>query len=394
MKNINQIIDELFSKLVMADKYVAKFKSGTCFNYKLTKINTIVDIPKPMLTDRHFFFKDVSVYINEHATYSLLFTCKIKNRHITIRFVTFHELTTQFITSISRYVYMIYMWIYILDEYSTRECSKYINLYVYLTPFAKILPDNQLITLSTEHVNSGYTSGCKETTEIVIFRKEEWFKVFLHETFHNFGLDFSEMNLQHINRRLHDTFNVNIQYNLYESYCETWARIVYVMFYTYNTMSSFGKAVSDTFRTSFHNNMIIESKHSLLQCLKILNFMNLNYAMITRKTPTNITICNHLYKENTSVFSYYIITSILINNYTEFMTWCHTNNTTIFQFKQTPQTLDDYLYIIHTHSHSKRMLNHINNQETILQTITSGNNSHDDPFRLMFKSLRMTSIDM
>ena len=159
-------------------------------------------------------------------------------------------------------------------------------------------------------------------------------------------------------------------------------------------MSSFGKAVSDTFRTSFHNNMIIESKHSLLQCLKILNFMNLNYAMITRKTPTNITICNHLYKENTSVFSYYIITSILINNYTEFMTWCYTNNTTIFQFKQTPQTLDDYLYIIHTHSHSKRMLNHINNQETILQTITSGNNSHDDPFRLMFKSLRMTSIDM
>ena len=30
-------------------------------------------------------------------------------------------------------------------------------------------------------------------SEIIIFRNEEWFKVFVHETFHLFGVDFSNM---------------------------------------------------------------------------------------------------------------------------------------------------------------------------------------------------------
>ena len=231
---------------------------------------------------------------------------------------------------------MIYMWMYILSSFSIKRCSKILDLYVYLTPFKKELPDNQLVTLDSEHVNTGYTTGCREQTEIVLYRKEEWFKVFIHETFHNFGLDFSDMNLTSINKYIREIFNVNIEYNIYESYCEVWARIMNTMIYSYLSLSNKHRSHPETFRNTFKENMKIEAYHSLYQSLKILTFMDLNFKVITEKSKDNIEICNHLYRENTSVFSYYIITSLLMNNYINFMRWSSKNNNILLQFKKTP----------------------------------------------------------
>jgi len=238
------------------------------------------------------------------------------------------------------------MWMYMLDSFSIRKCSKILDLYVYLTPFKKELPDNQLVTLDSEHVNTGYTTGCREQTEIVLYRKEEWFKVFIHETFHNFGLDFSDMNLSSINRYIREIFNVNIEYNIYESYCEVWARIMNTMIYSYLSLSNKHRSHPETFRNTFKENMKIEAYHSLYQSLKILTFMDLNFKVITEKSKDNIEICNHLYREKTSVFSYYIITSLLMNNYINFLGWCSKNNNVLLQFKKTPGNLDKYIEFI------------------------------------------------
>jgi hypothetical protein len=260
------------------------------------------------------------------------------------------------------------MWLYILDEYSSKQCSKSLSVFIYFTPFEKQLPNNQLIVLDTEHVNTAYTTGCKESTEIVLYRSEEWFKVFIHETFHNFGLDFSSMNLQFVNKKLKEIFNVNIEFNLYESYCEIWARIINTMMYT----------------NSFKENMEKECLHSLFQALKILHFMDLKYKLITEKTDENIGICNYLYKEKTSVFSYYIITSLLINNYIDFLGWCFKNNNILLQFKQTPGNLESYIEFIHnccTNSNIKKNISAIEKSFT-----------HDG--YTMSRNLRMTSVEM
>ena len=55
------------------------------------------------------------------------------------------------------------------------------NLYLF-TNHKKLLPSKEII-LNTSHVNSAYTYACREDT-MTIFRQEEWFKVFIHETFH------------------------------------------------------------------------------------------------------------------------------------------------------------------------------------------------------------------
>ena len=120
------------------------------------------------------------------------------------------------------------------------------------------------------------------------------------------------------------------------------------------------------FINTFNNNMEIESKHSLYQLSKILAFLDLKYELVTTKNINNVTICNHLYKENTSVFSYYIITGLLINNYKEFLSWCYTNNHIIVQFKKTPSNLDKYIELIKKSSKNKHIIKNINKIETQL----------------------------
>jgi len=342
----DSIINMLHDNIEKADKYVIKKKKGSCFNYTITKINTVSQIPRPTMYDSHFFPGKIKKYIDENSTYTLQFTCSIKKRVINVHFVIFEYTTQDVLFILNRYIQMIYMWMYILDSFSIRKCSKILDLYVYLTPFKKELPDNQLVTLDSEHVNTGYTTGCREQTEIVLYRKEEWFKVFIHETFHNFGLDFSDMNLSSINRCIREIFNVNIEYNIYESYCEVWARIMNTMIYSYLSLSNKHRSHPETFRNTFKENMKIEAYHSLYQSLKILTFMDLNFKVITEKSKDNIEICNHLYREKTSVFSYYIITSLLMNNYNNFLAWCSKNNNVLLQFKKTPGNLDRYIEFI------------------------------------------------
>jgi hypothetical protein len=113
----------------------------------------------------------------------------------------------------------------------------------------------------------------------------------------------------------------------------------------------------------FNQNMEIESRHSLYQFTKILSFLELKYNMVIEKNTNNITICNHLYKENTSVFSYYVICGLLMNNYKDFMSWCCKNNNILVQFKKTPLNLDRYLDFIQKSSKNNNIKKNIHNIE-------------------------------
>jgi len=377
------IINTLHDNIEKADNYVTKKKKGSCFNYTITKINTVSQIPRPTMYDSHFFPDKIKKYIDENSTYTLQFTCTIKKRVINVHFVIFEYTTQDVLFILNRYIQMIYMWMYMLDSFSVKKCSKILDLYIYLTPFKKELPDNQLVTLDSEHVNTGYTTGCREQTEIVLYRKEEWFKVFIHETFHNFGLDFSDMNLSSINKCIREIFNVNIEYNLYESYCEVWARIMNTMIYSYFSLPNKHRSNPETFRNTFKENMKIEAYHSLYQSLKILTFMDLNFKLITEKSKDNIEICNHLYREKTSVFSYYIITSLLMNNYINFLGWCSKHNNILLQFRKTPGNLDKYIEFIKESCKNPHIKKNIKKLEKIIGKTDN-----------ISKNLKMTIIEI
>ena len=55
---------------------------------------------------------------------------------------------------------------------------------------------------------------------------EEFFKVFLHECFHAFNMDFSTRPQLEVKKKLEKIFNVESEFNVYEAYCEFWATIL------------------------------------------------------------------------------------------------------------------------------------------------------------------------
>lgn len=414
----NGVIYALYNLFVEADEYVAKKSRKSCFKYTHTNINMISQIPRPDMYDSDFFPKYIHEYINETALHKIQYVCTIKQRTINIYFVLnddmYHTLKTRNIHFLDNYIRMMYMWIYILSAFSNEKCSKTLSVYIYLTPFKKELPNNQLITIDVEHVNTAYTTHCRQNNEIVIYREEEWFKVFVHETFHSFGLDFANMSNTHtVNNQLKELFNVNVEFLLFESYCEFWARTINCMMYTYLQIQN--KRNYSTFEKRFNQHMYSECQHSLSQGLKILNFMGLDYKMVNKqhkrtdkKTPgkdTNaeaINICNYLYKENTAVFSYYIITSLLMNNYHKFMYWClyggdmnkdgmNMNkdgmNNNFLQFKKTPGNIDSYIEFIDYSRHDKDILKMVAKiEKSFSKTEVYSEN--------MYRSLRMTLLDM
>jgi hypothetical protein len=394
--NILRLYDDFFK----ADQYVHNLKKRTITDYKVTKINMISQIPKPKFIDSYFFPNYIHEYVNENASYILHYSSTIEGRLINIYFITFEPLDSKCIDQLNKAVHMIYMWIYILNIYSEKKCSKVFTLYTYLTPFTKILPDNQLTPMDTNHVNTAYTTGCKRNTEVVIFRKEEWFKVFIHETFHCFGLDFSNMNFHNVNDNLKEIFNVNIDYKLYESYCETWARIINVIFYSFNKIHI---SINDknnniklnklSFIKTFNKYMENESAHSMIQALKILQFMDLNYKLITHKSNDAILSCKHLYKEETAVFSYYIITGLLLNNYIDFINWCSDHNPKFILFDKTIININNYISFIEYCSSNNNVKKNNKKIEDHLSKLNYMDNKLSNKERNMIRSLRMSIID-
>ena len=232
----------------------------------------------------------------------------------------------------------IYMWLYTASQYASTNCSEQMNIYLYLTALPKMLPTKGQ-TISQVNVNTAFTTSCKKNTEINLYRHEEWFKTFIHETFHNMGLDFSAYNNNAIDKEILTMFPVNVDVRLYETYCETWAELLAVTFNVYRSMrrntsiedinSKIPKMVETVEKL-----LVIELKHALFQVAKILSHYDLKYEeLVEHNNSLQLsTQCN--YKEDTPVLSYYIIRSILIFNIDSFVLWCSRNNNMSISFAQ------------------------------------------------------------
>ena len=66
-----------------------------------------------------------------------------------------------------------------------------------------------------------------------------------------------------------------------------------------------------------------------------------------------------LYKENTHVFAYYIMTAIFLNDHQGFMLWCKKNNTLLLRFKATPDTFKSFEFYISSVYDCISLLNNI-----------------------------------
>jgi hypothetical protein len=398
-KATNTIFKHFFHEINEAMNFVSYTKKQmghqAFYNLKLNKIEHINQIPKPSTFNSYSFPSVVRKHIDDHSLSSLSYSFNLFERNIIIHFIIEDDNPEMYINKYNSYVDQILLWLYIINDYASNSCSKVLTLFIYHTSLKKTLPHSSIEVLNENNVNTAFTRTCLKNSEIVVYRTEEWFKVLMHESFHNFALDFSDMDTTVCHADILSIFPVNSEVNLFEAYTEFWARIMNVLFCSY--FNSKNKNDFNEFLSNTEYFMNFESNFSFFQLIKVLDFMNIDYRNLYEKTDVSANLRTTLYKEDTNILSYYVITTILIYNYQSFLYWCKTNNTSMLQFKKTTSNLKSFCNFIEKKYKTPKLLFSIDCTEKFSKKINKSNNksnNNNDDLNFLNNSLRMTICEL
>jgi hypothetical protein len=336
-KTAAQKLDTLFISLYQDIKDAqALVLTDACFQSQ--QVTTKADFKRPVLHFSKYYPTQIRDYIKDNEHSQTLYQCKkIGNREINIIFTNFHQ-TERMTAPTDAAVRQMYVWLAICAKYAKATCAQTLDVYVYPTPFTKVLPATGGSVLSPDNVNTAFTTACAPESQIIIFREEEWFKVFIHETFHSYGLDFATNN--GMTEYVASIFPIQSDFSIYEAYTETWARIINCVF------SSITTPAPKEFLANLNFCLEMERMFAIYQCAKILGYMGLHYNNLHAPGSIHVNLRQNLYKENTHVFAYYVLTAIFLNDYPGFLLWCKTHNTALIKFKDTQenfQAFDAYI---------------------------------------------------
>jgi hypothetical protein len=394
-RKTQNIITEMYTDILNSHKYVILLKKtygDNLYNIRLKSIKSATQIKKPKSFNSTSFPAEIRTHIDKLSSYELTYTFSLFDKEIRLFFVLENPHVESEMKVYNKYVDSIVMWLYILNKYASKFCAKKLDIYLYFTSLSKYLPSTDAHVLDENHANTAFTTTCPRESEIVIFRQEEWFKVLIHETFHNFGLDFSGMNTDKCTSDMLKIFPVDSEINLYESYAEFWAEIMNALFCSFFKLKN--KNNVDEFLANSEYFINFERTHSFFQLVKTLHYMGLRYETLFKKDKQNTLRRETLYKEKTSILAYYIIKTILMNNYQGFLDWCQTNNYELYDFKKTQPNIDKFCLFIKKNYKSNEMLDNVERMEHFF--IDTKHNSRDkkDKYNFIMNTMRMSICEL
>jgi len=224
----------------------------------------------------------------------------------------------------------IEQWFRFILPLSPTDCAKVLNLHLFFTDHQKHLVPG--VVLDSVHANTAFTWSCLPENDIYVYRREEWLKVLIHESFHCLGLDFSGMDSSSADRRILSLFPAlkrETDVRLYETYCEMWAEIINLLFFSKRRHRS-------TVRNgAYHSLLQYERVYSVFQAKKVLRHAGITYA--------DLFVKKEVYQEKTSAFSYYVLKSALMWNVNRFLEWCLVSNEGLV-FRR--EKMDDYVNLV------------------------------------------------
>jgi hypothetical protein len=390
-KRTDSIIMDLYKDIYNAYKYLNNLKQkGNYYNITTKKILAASEISKPNNFNSNSFPEIIRKHIDELTMYEIVYNFSLYGRIIKLYFIVEEDNIELKLDEFNKYVDNIIMWLYILNQYASKQCANTLAVYFYFTSLEKKLPNSNIFILDEQNVNTAFTTTCPRDSEIVVFRQEEWFKVFIHETFHNFGLDFSDMNNNESKNCILNIFQVNSEVNLYESYTEFWAEIMNALFCSFFALKN--KNNIDEFLSNSEFFINFERTYSFFQLVKTLNFMGLTYKDLYSKSEHSRILRENLYKEKTNVLAYYVIKTVLINNYQGFLSWCKNNNLSLLQFKKTLANQKEFCKFIEKNYKTNSMINGVVETQHFLNNIQKDRKKTN--LHYILTNLRMSICEM
>ena len=356
-KKSKKYFKEIYKNIKSVDDTLNKKKDFININVKQF---TKKDLLSLSLYNSTYFPFEIKKNTLENTNYITTVTIKFenssqksqpKNIQTIVKFYTKYRLNPVVLKNYIRYIYIACQ---LLRSQQKHNCGNNLTIHLIMSKSKKVLPKNATTILDSTHVNSALTTGCEPKGEIIIFRYEEWTKTLLHELFHILGLDFSSYFLSTNKVVLKKFFHVNSTYNIYETYSEIMATLIHTSLISYKLMnetkqlSREKKENESTFIFYVETLLTYETYFSIFQSMKIMNTMNITKSMF-HKANTNKFNKKHLqtaFKEKTNVFCYYLLKAPLLLHLNTFIGWIEVNNTSLFQFKNTQNNIENFIYFL------------------------------------------------
>ena len=291
-------------------------------------------------------------------------TCKkiqlqIQEREISIYIIDFSRYSEK---KYQKIIHLIKQWINIVSQYASKTCAQNLSIYLYLTPFKKNISQKGN-ALDVLQINTASTTSCMKDNTILIFRQEEWFKVFIHETFHCMGLDFSDQNTDNVDGKILGLYagcDPSLDVRFYETYCEIWAtlsNILFMMCYRDKYRKTRDRKQHGTRKSTrmlrekwnmriFINSLNEERKYSMYQAAKVLDHYGITYRQLI-----GVDEIQEKYREKTQIFAYYILKSNIFFFMGGFWKWVEQTARFSLDFPKTQseKSIDEFFQLIETH---------------------------------------------
>jgi hypothetical protein len=350
----------LFKKLGKTEKYKKYFINDKIF-YKWIRENLhTLDMNDEMFDE----YKDVLFNLNENrkelhlVLYDNLFVSIDVLHHAESEDLQYSVYKNN-ITEIHTYVPInseepnVQIILRIIDFYRTlfNKQTKHVKLVVFYGDQKKYICEEHNESICSDNVNSGLSI---QGFVIRIWRKEEFYKVLIHELVHYFGVDFyiSDDIYKKINKYFKSFIKIKGIDRVNESYTEIMANVIH------NCLCSV------LFNKSFTELFVHELLFSHLQTCKLLNhfeyetyeqfILNKNENLIStenKKTTIN---------QTTSACSYYIIKCIFMVHLNNFLNFWKLNGFVIKSSKNTEQNyLTLYKNIVNDNALNSILINKI-----------------------------------
>jgi hypothetical protein len=287
----------------------------------------------------------------------------------------------------------IYIWLHVASKYASDRCSPDLRIFIYLNPDPKKMPKGSQ-EINRTNANTAFTTSCTETTEIHLYREEEWYKVFIHETFHSLGMDFSTMDSSRYSDQIKELYGLNPNMKdirLYESYSEICAEFVHACMFTHFEMIKSRGNTKDLgdFDEKLRYYLSYEITFSIVQSIKILHHYKLHANDVCTNSDSAKENMHDKYKEGTAMFSYFIVKSVLIFYVSDFIQWIMTHNRNSFDFSKTDKNIKAYVDFISSRRTQRKYYDAMNMAESLY----IASNYHKLSNSAGFTTLRMTMFE-
>jgi hypothetical protein len=359
MENLAKLVyDSFFS-------FLATYQSSN-LNPKLQYSTKVVDDTLKSKYIDNAIFK----YAQTNLKDVCMASSKVASLHVNIEIYHNNNLHEPYF--INFLVFYTNLLVYILNKQKPQDALKQLDIYLLLTPFKKEFPQNAIemgAMLIPFHINSGLTTKYLHDdtkAEVIVFREEEVCKVLLHELIHAMKLDCGCMNMDesHIIDLFKFPPGTNLKLN--ESYTDFLTCFINVCIYScIHTRLLQGSY--KLYKKTYKKLLEYESIYIVCKSCDVLSYCGFTVM-------NNALVCpEEGYKEQTHVFSYYIIKAILFCDTAKFLNYMESNNF----------VLKDYAAYVVSLYETRKYINTVKElwQKEILPTN-------------LRKSLRMSNIDM